>query len=177
MRRLVARLSTWPRLCIAPRRHHHDELGECGSRSRTLWTTTTAAVVLASDQSEVPPQQCVRRHDAGDAAECLPTEGVSASGEPSPPLISEPESMLTQLRAQNSVLFEEVVEDLLLATADPRGHRVNEEVEGERVHPDDGSRIETRRQYLPDLPEFIAAALGGVLVHYEVRSAMCRMMR
>lgn len=83
----------------------------------------------------MPPQNRVRRDDPGDLVQCSASEPVPACGEPTPFVISQPEPPPTQLSPEDSILFDEVGQGLLLLTAQPAGQSTeNNPREGDIDH-------------------------------------------
>ena len=72
----------------------------------------------------MPPQERVGRHDRGYVVQDLTPELLALRGESPPLIVRQPQPFLTQLLLQDSVLLDELGDDLLLPPADParEGH-------------------------------------------------------
>ena len=77
----------------------------------------------------VPAQDGVGSDDGGDACENAATENLALRSESAALVIRESESLAAQLLLQDTVLLDEVVDDLRLMTIDPAGERGEEELE------------------------------------------------
>ena len=88
------------------------------------------AVVLVGDQEPVPAQDRIRCHDAGDVRETLPSEGLPFHGESAPLVVGEANASRAVCRAEDPVLLQQVLDDVLLLSIDPAGEQ--QEQEGER---------------------------------------------
>ena len=119
---------------VAPRRvllrHADDKRGDVRLRARTAGTSLLRAVVLVGDQKPVPAQDRVRCHDAGDVRETLPSEGLPFHGESPPLIVGEANASRAVCRAEDPVLLQQVLDDVLLLSIDPAGEQ--QEQEGER---------------------------------------------
>jgi hypothetical protein len=63
-----------------------------------------AKITRCQVQIPVPAQQRIRRDDACDARQRLPTEGLGTNSQPTPLRVGQPEAS-TKLLAQNPVLW------------------------------------------------------------------------
>jgi hypothetical protein len=111
-------------------RHSHDERGDVRFGGRATRPQRPRTVVLLRDESSVPTQNSVRRHDARDRREVPTAEHVASHGETAPLAVSQAQSSGTVHRAEDAVLLEQVVNDRLLVSIDPAGEQ--QEDQGER---------------------------------------------
>jgi hypothetical protein len=128
---IVFRATSWPRFQpaadsgVAPGRilvrHADDERGDVRLGGRATWAPPLRTVVLPGDESAVPPQDGVGRHDAGDGREVTTAEDLAFHGEPASLVVSQAQSSGTVHRTEDSVLLEQVVNDRLLVSIDPAG--------------------------------------------------------
>ena len=86
-------------------------------------------VVLVGDQEPVPAQDRIRCHNAGDIRETLLTEGLPFHGESTPLIVSEANGPRAVYRAEDPVLLEQVLDEVLRLSIDPAGEQ--QEQEGE----------------------------------------------
>jgi hypothetical protein len=82
----------------------------------------------------VPAEQRVRGDDRRDLAQRLPTQPVGLRGESPPVVIGQPHAPPTQLPPQHPILFDEVRDNLPLATIQPGGEADEQELEGRDVN-------------------------------------------
>jgi hypothetical protein len=71
----------------------------------------------------VPRQQRIRRHDRGDLAQQPPSQCPGFRGEPTPLVVGEAQPPGADLFAQDTVLFLEIIDDVLLLLVDPARER------------------------------------------------------
>ena len=74
-----------------------------------------------------------------------------------------------ELFTKDAVFFHQVVDDLLLATVNPAGHGVDQQLQDEGVHFSTVARAPFASNRPPVSPENDARSLGWVSVHYGVR--------
>jgi hypothetical protein len=92
------------------------------------------AVVFLRHERPIPPR--VRRDDADDARKTTPAEDPAFHRQAAPLVIGEAEPPRSMRCSQDSVLFEQVVNDSLLLPVDPAGEEQYDESERrrQRVH-------------------------------------------
>src|SRR5215469_7044829 len=78
-------------------RHLNHQPFDRGGDSRSARTSLCTAIVLLSDQSAVPTQQCLRRDDGGNVSQKLPSDSLRLCGQPTPLLIAEPQTPVAEL--------------------------------------------------------------------------------
>src|SRR5262249_28322292 len=76
---------------------------------------------LPGDQLSVPAQDRVGGHDRRHPSQDPPTESLAFGGEASALVIGQAEAAARQLAPENPVLFDQVLDDLLLVAIDPSG--------------------------------------------------------
>ena len=110
---------------VAPRRvllrHADDERRDVRLRARATGTSLLRAVVLVGDQEPVPAQDRIGCHDAGDVGETPPAEGLPFHGEPASLVVGEANALGAVCRAEDPVLLQQVLDDVLLLSIDPAG--------------------------------------------------------
>jgi hypothetical protein len=67
----------------------------------------------------VPPQKRIRCHDRGDLAQCAPSQPKRSDSETSSVIIGQAQASATQLRSQDTILFNQVRQSLPLLTIQP----------------------------------------------------------
>jgi hypothetical protein len=79
---------------------------------------------LPGDQLAVPPQDHVGRHQGGDLPQEPSPESSAFGGEAAALVVGQPEATSFHLPLENSVLLDQVFDDLLLVAVDPtrEGH-------------------------------------------------------
>ena len=109
--------------------HAHDQRPDLAHDRQPSRITTGTAVVLGGDQGSVPCQQRVRRHDRGELAQQPSTECPGLRGEPTTLIVREAQASGSKLRAQDAVLFLQIVDDVALLLVDPTGERDQDELQ------------------------------------------------
>ena len=74
----------------------------------------------------IPAEDCVGRDDGGDLVQDLAAESFALGSESTALVIGQLQSSATQLLLENSVLLDEVVDDLGLVSVHPAGERREE---------------------------------------------------
>jgi hypothetical protein len=108
-------------------RHLDDQLLDLGSRAGTPGPAFSALVVFLSDQTPVPAQQCLRRHDRRDLGQKRSPESFGFRCQPSSLAIREPQTPLAELFAKYTVLFAQIFNYLKLALIHPAGNSDQQE--------------------------------------------------
>ena len=115
--------------------HANDEVGGLRFPSRPAGLSPFRVVPLTSNELAVPGENRVGRDDSGDLLEDLSTEGLALYREPTAFIIGQPKSSATKLSLEDSVLLEQIVDDVLLVTVDPAGEGDQQELPWvERAH-------------------------------------------
>src|SRR5262249_50280524 len=104
-------------------------------------TTTRTAVVALGDEGSVPRQQRVRRDDRGELAHQASSQRPRLRGEPTALVVGETQAPGAELFAQDTVLFQEIVDDVALLLVEPAGERDQDELQGMRRPRHGGKRI------------------------------------
>ena len=81
----------------------------------------------------MPTQEGVGRHDRGDVGEETTTERLALRSEPATLVIGEAESTTAELLLEDSVLLDEVRDNLGLFAVDPAGEGGEQELKREEV--------------------------------------------
>jgi hypothetical protein len=105
------------------------EGGDLRLGARTTGASCLRTVVLPGNESPIPPEDGVGCHDAGDVREAAPAENVAFHGQAAPLVVGEANPSGTVRGAEDTVLFEQVVNDGLLVPVDPAGDEKEEERE------------------------------------------------
>jgi hypothetical protein len=111
-------------------RHAYHECGDVRLGARTTGASCLRTVVLPGDEPPIPPEDGVGCHDSGDVREAAPAENLAFHGQAAPLVVGEAKPSGTVGGAEDTVLFEHVVNDGLLVSVDPAGDEKEEE--GER---------------------------------------------
>ena len=90
----------------------------------------------------MPPQDCVGRDDRGDLTQPSTSQPVPAHGEPTPFVIGQPKASPTQLTPQDSILFNQTGQGVLLLTIQQANQSGEKKPEGEDV--DHGGSLHQR---------------------------------
>jgi hypothetical protein len=102
--------------------HANDESfdfrGNCGSAATSPPTT----VILVRDQSPMPCQQRVRRHNGGNFVQYPSAQLLGSNGKPPALIVGEADSAVSDLFPQDTVLFNEIIHGALLMLAQPTGY-------------------------------------------------------
>ena len=125
-------------LCHADRQPGKVRLGARAARASRV-----RAVVFLRHERPISPQDCVRRDDADDARKATPAENLAFHRQAAPLVVGETEAPRSVRRAQDSVLFEQVVNDCLLLPVDPAGKEQDDERERRRQRVHDAKRAPT----------------------------------
>ena len=88
------------------------------------------AIVLVGDQEPIPAQDGIRCHDTGDLSETTSSEDLAFHGQSALLVVGEANASRAVCRAQDPVLLQQVLDDVLLLSIDPAGEE--QEEEGER---------------------------------------------
>jgi hypothetical protein len=78
-------------------RHLNDNLLDLGRREGTAGTALSAAIVFLGNESLMPSQQRLRRHDGGYVPQKLPSQSFGSGRQPTPLVIAETQTSLAQL--------------------------------------------------------------------------------
>jgi len=128
-------------------RHAHDERGDVRLRARATGASRLRAVVFRGHEPAIPPQDGVRRDDAGDGRQTAPAEDFAFHGQAAALVVGEAQASGWLRGPEDPVLLEQVVNHRLLLAIDPTGKQQTEE--GER------RRQRIHRESLPEgLPGF-----------------------
>src|ERR1700674_420743 len=103
-------------------RHAHDEPPDLREHTRTT-APPLRVRPLPRDQLPMPPENRVWRDDRGDLTQPPTSQPVPADGEPTPLVLAQPKAPATQLTPQDSVLFDQIGQGLLLLTIQPADQR------------------------------------------------------
>ncbi len=87
-----------------------------------------APVPLSGDEPPILGQEGVRCHDRGHRFQHAPAESLSLHGQPTPFAVGEAKTPPAELSLQDTVLLNQVVDDLLLMVVDPASDGEDEEL-------------------------------------------------
>ena len=159
----VGESSTNPRIAFL--RHREHELTYRFHHARSPWTAPLAPIVLCRDELSVPAQQCVRCHEVSDSLQVLPSHGLRLRCQAPTLVIRETKSVSAELLPENSILFLQVFDRILLGSVDPP-------CEGQREgrHRPHFSRSGQRgySYFWKTPPCEVLLRVGRVLAHYGV---------
>jgi hypothetical protein len=153
-------------------------------RARATRASRGRAIVFLRHERPIPPQDRVRWDDADDARQPAPIKDLAFHGEAASLVVADAQPPASVRRAEDTVLFEQVVNDRLLLPVDPAGDDTNHEgerrrqrVHGGSVHkallPIQACEIRCRRGHLGRVPEAQASPTGSNAPIVE-RSALDR---
>jgi hypothetical protein len=115
--------------------HSDDKVGDLRLRPRTAGFSPRRVVPLASDKLSVPGEDRVRGDDRRDHLEHAATKSLALHGETTAFVVGEAKSLSLELALQDSVLLDQVVDDVLLMAIEPAGEGYDEELPGvKRAH-------------------------------------------
>ena len=98
--------------------HPRDELSDLLDHAGT--SEPLAGIgPFPGDEVSVPPQNCVRRHDRRDLAQCRASKTVSTYREATPLITRESQPAAPQLGTQDAILFHQIPDHVLLTSAEP----------------------------------------------------------
>jgi len=121
------------KLCVAPAGvflgHPDNQIGDILVSFRAPRPTLLRAVVLLRHEPPIPSEDGVRRDDPGDLAEHLAAQQLALHGKAPALFVGQARPTATKLLSEDAVLFEQVVDGLLLLAVDPAGEHQQEEVE------------------------------------------------
>ena len=121
--------------------HPRDQRADLAHDRRPSRTTTGTPIVLLGDESPVPCQQRIRRHDRGELAQQPSSQCPGFRGEPTALVVSEAQATGAELFPQDAVLFLKIVDDVALLLVDPAGERDQDELEWLRQRRHSGQPI------------------------------------
>ncbi len=78
----------------------------------------------------MPGEDRVGGHEPGEIQQCLPADSLAGNGQPTSLVIREPDPVVAELFAQDTVLFPKEVDRSLLVTIDPTGECGEEDLPG-----------------------------------------------
>jgi len=88
------------------------------------------SVVLPGDQASVPAQDGLGSDDASDLFEDLAAQDLFFDSEATALIIAQTETSIAHLLAEDTVLLQQIFDDISLLAVDPGGKRDEEELEG-----------------------------------------------
>jgi hypothetical protein len=92
------------------------------------------SVVLLCDEVAVPAEQSVRGDNGRDAVQRCSPHGLRSNRQPAALFVVEAHAPFAQLRSEDPILFDQVVDHILLPALDPPGEGGDEELQEEGVH-------------------------------------------
>jgi hypothetical protein len=78
----------------------------------------------------MPGKQRIRCHQRFDFIECLSAMDFSFPGQSYPLFVGEPKTLSNKLIPENTVFFDQIVDDGLLVTIKPASHGDDQKLEG-----------------------------------------------
>ncbi len=78
----------------------------------------------------MPTQDCVRSNERSDFRQSASSDSLAPHGKSPALIVGQPKFLATELLLEDSVLLTEVLDDRILLTTDPTGHRRNEDLPG-----------------------------------------------
>ena len=117
---IVLRATSWPTPFSPPRirvyppgwvlgRHAHDERRDLWLGARATKPSRLRAVVLLGDKAAIPPQDGVRRDDAGDGCKTAPAEDFAFHRQAAALVVGETQTSGSVRRAEHPILLEQIV--------------------------------------------------------------------
>jgi hypothetical protein len=104
-------------------RHADGQLLDLVLHPGTSWATLPAAIIFPGDELAVPGQERLRRDDSGQFMKYAPAELPGLDGQSTALVIIQARPLSSELLPQHTVLFLEVVDDILLRLAQAAGER------------------------------------------------------
>jgi hypothetical protein len=140
---------------VAPRRvllrHPDDECDDVRLGARATEASLLRAVVLVGDEASVPAQDRIGCHDPGNVGQAPSAENVTFHGEPASLVVGAANALGAVRRTKDAILFQQIINDLLLLSIDPAGDEKREK--GKRGW---------RRIHWESLPESWVGSTNGV---------------
>src|SRR5215467_3508856 len=87
------------------------------------------SIVFLGDQFPVPGQQGLRRDNAGDLSQNIPSQCFGSNGQSAALVVIEAHSPVAELLSKNAILLVKVINDLQLALVHPAGDSDQQESE------------------------------------------------
>ena len=131
-------------------RHAHDERRDIWLGARATKPSRLRAVVFLGDKAAIPPQDGVRRDDAGDGCKTAPAEDFAFHRQAAALVVGETQTSGSVRRAEHPILLEQIVNDRLLLSVDPPEEQQEEERERRRQRVHGGSVPEALRRFKDD---------------------------
>ncbi len=115
---------------VAPTRillgHAYRQLGGLVSNTGSPRSTPVAVVPLLGDELAVPGQDGVGRHDGRHVTKHFPAQGLALDRQAPAFVVREANPLAFELAPQDSILFLDVGDDVLLMTVDPASQSYEE---------------------------------------------------
>ena len=123
---------------VAPTRiltgHHQNQILDVDRVLRSPGPPVLAPIILSRDQLPIPPEQSVRGHQGLYLEEPSSANPLGLYGKSPALLISKPELLSGQLRAQDSVSLLEILDHILQVSIDPTSEDQHQKLPRQSVH-------------------------------------------
>src|SRR5215831_6578304 len=109
--------------------HTHHQSFNLSGGTRSPRCPMCHSIVFLGDQFPVPGQQGLRRDNAGDLSQNLPSQCFGSNSQSAALVVIEAHSPVAELLSKNTILLAKIINDLQLALVHPAGDRDQQESE------------------------------------------------